>query len=296
MRCVVMPLHQWQVFGIQGDAVELYQPWTSVAVIENDDERWTPSTSPTASTNCSTRATSSPDSRTAWPDCATRSRRGRRSERGRRGCRHRPRTKPSASRRPCRLRPRCRYVDVVVVVDDGSSDDTGDIARSAGTGVANIGATAARPRRWKSGAEAVRILDQLGHAPRHLLFLDADLGDTAATAGPLVQPVVDDEADMTIAILPRQYSPGGGRGRVVRLSSGGMEMETKARGKTCVYLRFHLRTQQTNTASRNSSSSFRQSPSGRRHHLEVAANYRRAHARSFTPTCRLISSYTIRAS
>ena len=32
-----------KVFGIQGDAVELYQPWTSVAVIENDDERWTPS-------------------------------------------------------------------------------------------------------------------------------------------------------------------------------------------------------------------------------------------------------------
>ena len=31
-----------KVFGIQGDAVELYQPWTSVAVIENDDERWTP--------------------------------------------------------------------------------------------------------------------------------------------------------------------------------------------------------------------------------------------------------------
>jgi NAD(P)-dependent dehydrogenase (short-subunit alcohol dehydrogenase family) len=29
-----------KVFGIQGDAVELYQPWTSVAVIENDDERW----------------------------------------------------------------------------------------------------------------------------------------------------------------------------------------------------------------------------------------------------------------
>jgi NAD(P)-dependent dehydrogenase (short-subunit alcohol dehydrogenase family) len=30
-----------KVFGIQGDAVELYQPWTSVAAIENDDQRWT---------------------------------------------------------------------------------------------------------------------------------------------------------------------------------------------------------------------------------------------------------------
>jgi NAD(P)-dependent dehydrogenase (short-subunit alcohol dehydrogenase family) len=31
-----------KVFGIQGDAVELYQPWTSVAVIQNSGQRWTP--------------------------------------------------------------------------------------------------------------------------------------------------------------------------------------------------------------------------------------------------------------
>jgi NAD(P)-dependent dehydrogenase (short-subunit alcohol dehydrogenase family) len=31
-----------KVFGIQGDAVELYQPFTSAAVIENHDTRWTP--------------------------------------------------------------------------------------------------------------------------------------------------------------------------------------------------------------------------------------------------------------
>ena len=31
-----------KVFGIQGDAVELYQPYTSVAVIQNHDTRWTP--------------------------------------------------------------------------------------------------------------------------------------------------------------------------------------------------------------------------------------------------------------
>ena len=30
-----------KVFGIQGDAVELYQPWTSVAVLSNDNKRWT---------------------------------------------------------------------------------------------------------------------------------------------------------------------------------------------------------------------------------------------------------------
>jgi len=31
-----------KVFGVQGDAVEIYQPWTSAATIENDSSRWTP--------------------------------------------------------------------------------------------------------------------------------------------------------------------------------------------------------------------------------------------------------------
>jgi hypothetical protein len=31
-----------KVFGVQGDAVELYQPFTSVAVIQNHDTRFTP--------------------------------------------------------------------------------------------------------------------------------------------------------------------------------------------------------------------------------------------------------------
>jgi NAD(P)-dependent dehydrogenase (short-subunit alcohol dehydrogenase family) len=31
-----------KVFGVQGDAVELYRPWTSVAVVENNGARWEP--------------------------------------------------------------------------------------------------------------------------------------------------------------------------------------------------------------------------------------------------------------
>lgn len=31
-----------KVFGVQGDTVELYRPYTSVAVIENDGKRWEP--------------------------------------------------------------------------------------------------------------------------------------------------------------------------------------------------------------------------------------------------------------
>jgi hypothetical protein len=31
-----------KVFGVQGDAVELYQPFVSAAFIQNHDTRWTP--------------------------------------------------------------------------------------------------------------------------------------------------------------------------------------------------------------------------------------------------------------
>jgi glycosyltransferase involved in cell wall biosynthesis len=118
------------------------------------------------------------------------------------------------------------HVDVVVVVDDGSADGTGEIARAAGAVVTGHRRNRGKAAAMQTGADAVGILDQLAHASRPLLFLDADLGDTAAAAGPLVQPIVDGEADMTIAILPRQHSPGGGRGRVVRLSSDGIARAT----------------------------------------------------------------------
>ena len=47
------------------------------------------------------------------------------------------------------------------------------------------------------------------------MFIDADLGDSAASCAELVPPVVDGVADMSIAVPPKQ-SGAGGRGRVVR--------------------------------------------------------------------------------
>ena len=118
------------------------------------------------------------------------------------------------------------YVDAVIVVDDGSSDATADIARDAGAVVTQHRRNRGKAAAMESGAEVVRVLDQRDGSVRSLLFLDADLEDTAAAAGPLVAPVVDDEVDMTIAILPRQHSPGGGSGRVVRLSRDGIVRAT----------------------------------------------------------------------
>ena len=75
----------------------------------------------------------------------------------------------------------------------------------------------------ETGAEAVRLLDQREQRqrPRHLLFLDADLGDTAAQAGPLIEPVLAGTADMTIAIFTSIVKLGG-HGLVVGLSGAGI--------------------------------------------------------------------------
>ena len=117
-------------------------------------------------------------------------------------------------------------VDVVIVVDDGSTDRTAEIARDCGAVVTRHRRNRGKAAAMESGAEAAHVLDQTAGTSRPLLFLDADLGDTAAAAGPLITPVVAADADMTIAILPRQHSPGGGRGRVVRLSTDGIVRAT----------------------------------------------------------------------
>jgi hypothetical protein len=111
---------------------------------------------------------------------------------------------------------------LVVVVDDGSVDGTGAIARDAGAVVTRHPRNRGKAAAMETGAEAVRLLDQTEQRtePRHLLFLDADLADSAAFAAPLTQPVISGEADMTIAAFSSTVKLGG-HGVVVGLSSAG---------------------------------------------------------------------------
>ncbi|MFF3437905.1 glycosyltransferase family 2 protein [Streptosporangium sp. NPDC002721] len=114
-------------------------------------------------------------------------------------------------------------VDLVVVVDDGSVDQTGRVAKAAGARVVRHSHNRGKAAAMESGAHAVRLLD--GEEPRHLLFLDADLGETARTAAPLIEPVVSGEADMTIAVFVTRVKLGG-HGFVVRLAREGVERAT----------------------------------------------------------------------
>ncbi|GII84668.1 hypothetical protein Ssi03_26580 [Sphaerisporangium siamense] len=171
-------------------------------------------------------------------------------------------------------------VDLVVVVDDGSFDATGRVAKAAGARVVRHSRNRGKAAAMESGAEAVRLLDNdppdterpspapgaalrdgdevlpgsggvsggaavagggsdaapgpaLGEAassdarnaggrpPRHLLFLDADLGDTARAAARLIEPVRAGVADMTIATFVTRVKLGG-HGLVVRLAREGI--------------------------------------------------------------------------
>ncbi len=107
------------------------------------------------------------------------------------------------------------FVDLVLVVDDGSEDDTQDVARAAGAVVVRHSRNRGKSAALETGAAVVAMRDPDGYPARLLLFLDGDLAETAVNASPLVTPIVDGEADMSIALLPPQ--PGaGGRGIVVR--------------------------------------------------------------------------------
>lgn len=114
-------------------------------------------------------------------------------------------------------------VDLVVVVDDGSSDRTGRVARAAGARVVRHSRNRGKAAAMETGAEAVRLLDD--GPPRHLLFLDADLAGTAEAAAPLVAPVRAGEADMTIAVFATRVKLAG-HGLVVRLSKEGIRRAT----------------------------------------------------------------------
>jgi glycosyltransferase involved in cell wall biosynthesis len=118
-------------------------------------------------------------------------------------------------------------VDVVVVVDDGSGDATASVAESAGACVLRHQRNRGKAAAMETGAEAIRLLDQREprDGPRHLLFLDADLGPTAAAAGPLIEPVAAGEADMAIAVFANRVKAGG-HGFVVRLSGTGIRRAT----------------------------------------------------------------------
>lgn len=105
-------------------------------------------------------------------------------------------------------------VDLVIVVDDGSTDDTQHVARNAGAAVVRHAVNRGKASALETGAAVVAMRDIDNRPPRHLLFIDADLGESAVACNDLVTAVLEGQTDLAIAVLPPQQGAGG-RGMVV---------------------------------------------------------------------------------
>lgn len=123
-------------------------------------------------------------------------------------------------------------VEEIIVVDDGSPDETARLAELAGADV-----VFRQPNHGKGGALNVALTLARGDV---LLLLDGDLGSSASEAEKLLAPILAGEADMTIATFPRIPGKGGGLGFVVELARWGIEeltgrtMETPLSGQRAV--------------------------------------------------------------
>ncbi len=106
----------------------------------------------------------------------------------------------------------------LIVIDDGSEDDTAKVAEAAGADTVL--------RRANGGKGAALAAGALLAGGDILLLLDADLGATASEAARLLAPILSGDADMTVATFPLRPGRGGGVGLVVRLARWGIQRLT----------------------------------------------------------------------
>lgn len=99
-----------------------------------------------------------------------------------------------------------KEIDEIIVVDDGSSDKTSEVAKSVKSDKINV--ITQSQNRGKGYAlnnglkKAMKKADIIG-------FLDGDLGNTASEVEKLITPIINNECDVTIAKFPPAKKKGG---------------------------------------------------------------------------------------
>lgn len=97
-------------------------------------------------------------------------------------------------------------VDLVLVVDDASTDNTQTLARKAGAVVVRHSHMRGRNASVETGSSVIAMRDEPGQTPRAVLLLPSTLGHHAVGAAPLVAAVTEHVADLAVAL-----TDGGGK-------------------------------------------------------------------------------------
>lgn len=93
----------------------------------------------------------------------------------------------------------------IIVVNDGSTDNTFNVLRTFES-VPNIQIINYKENRGKGHALSLGLMAAKGEI---IIFLDADLGESAENAEQLLMPIMENKADMSIAVFPKSNKKAG---------------------------------------------------------------------------------------
>ncbi len=114
------------------------------------------------------------------------------------------------------------YIDEIVIVNDGSQDNTLEVINTLGVKVINLKKNMGKGNAMKSAIESLEY-DYIG-------FIDGDLGKSSIQTEKLIIPVIKNEADVSIAKFPRRDTKSkgkGGFGLVMTMAKKGILFFTK---------------------------------------------------------------------
>ncbi|ACB85259.1 glycosyltransferase family 2 protein [Natranaerobius thermophilus] len=110
-------------------------------------------------------------------------------------------------------------VNEIIVVDDGSKDETFELAKAQGVSCVKLDKNYGKGKALYTGVES--------SDSQVVAFVDADLGQTAKKIKSLITPVVCGEADMAIVKFPKEGNyKYGGFGLVKKLAKTGTYLLT----------------------------------------------------------------------